>query len=258
LIVTFLSCNRLGFTKATISSFIGHNKGAKDFTWVALDNGSTDGTKEYLKRKGIFTEIIDLPKNIGLHPGMKELFKRAIEIGKGEEYILHLENDFWSSRSAAIPTALSVMDEMSKVGTLQLRDLEEEYEQIRQIHMPWWNDEKQTINHIVKVQLPREDWWNPDDEDEAVGWDDEFEKDDRRYRLSDYPWCNGPAITRTSIAKKLLGDLKIRDKFNEYYLRVAYYKMGHKTIRDLPGSFNHIGYANVGGQVHRTEGRKFL
>ena len=77
-----ITYNRLDLTKKTVESF--NNKTSVDFH-LFVDNGSTDGTKEYLKD---FNHI-ELEKNYGI----AYAFREAVNSLKGYDFILKLDND---------------------------------------------------------------------------------------------------------------------------------------------------------------------
>jgi GT2 family glycosyltransferase len=77
-----ITYNRLELTKQTVESF--YSKTKVDYH-VFVDNGSTDGTPEYLKQ---FSHIL-LPKN----EGITEAFTMAVSQLKGYDFILKLDND---------------------------------------------------------------------------------------------------------------------------------------------------------------------
>lgn len=77
-----ITYNRLELTKKTVEIF--NFKTSADYH-LFIDNGSTDGTQEYLKR---FDHIL-LEKNHGI----AYAFREAVEQLKGYDFILKLDND---------------------------------------------------------------------------------------------------------------------------------------------------------------------
>lgn len=77
-----ITYNRLDLTKATVDSF--REKTLVDYH-LFIDNGSTDGTVEYLKG---FDHIL-LEKNYGI----AYAFREAVRSLKGYDFILKLDND---------------------------------------------------------------------------------------------------------------------------------------------------------------------
>ena len=78
-----ITYNRLELTKRTIDSF--YSKTSVDYH-LFIDNGSTDGTQEYLKDK--FDHIF-----LDANYGITEAFCLAVSKLEGYDYILKLDND---------------------------------------------------------------------------------------------------------------------------------------------------------------------
>jgi len=77
-----ITCNRLELTKKTVESF--YSKTKVDYH-LFIDNGSTDGTQEYLKD---FDHIF-LEENYGI----AYAFKQGVNHLRGYDFILKLDND---------------------------------------------------------------------------------------------------------------------------------------------------------------------
>jgi len=77
-----ITFNRLDLTKRTIESF--YSKTSVDFH-LYVDNGSTDGTVEWLEDK----YRLALPQNVGI----AQAFAYGVEYLKDYDYILKLDND---------------------------------------------------------------------------------------------------------------------------------------------------------------------
>jgi len=247
-IITVLTRNRINFTKATISAFLGHNKSSKDYTWIALDGASTDGTQQYLKEKGLFTEIIEEKENSGLHPGMKKLFERALEIAPDEEYLFHLENDYWATASADFSTAQSVLDEKEEAGVLQLREIEDEYDQVKKYNPELWHEKANTIKHLARLN-----------KNEPITWFYDFKINGRNYSMTDWHWVNNPTISRRKVIENIFDGVNFELPGSiEFQLMKRYDKMGLKTIRDKPGCFITFGFIQVGNRVSKTPGAKYV
>jgi GT2 family glycosyltransferase len=66
------------------------NQSFKDFEIIVVDNGSQDGSVEYIKRRYPNVRLVDLPENRGYAGGNNE----GIRIAKGT-FIAFLNNDTW-------------------------------------------------------------------------------------------------------------------------------------------------------------------
>ena len=97
-----ITYNRLELTKKTIESF--YSKTDVDFH-VFVDNGSTDGTQEYLKK---FHHIL-LPENLGI----TEAFIMAAKQLQDYDFILKLDNDIETVTEDIIE---KMLDFYSKLG----------------------------------------------------------------------------------------------------------------------------------------------
>lgn len=82
--VITLTYNKLKYTKKYINSLV---KYTKDFELIIVDNGSTDGTREYLKSLDNIKLILN-DENVGFSKGNNQ----GLEIAEGE-YIAFLNND---------------------------------------------------------------------------------------------------------------------------------------------------------------------
>lgn len=83
-------CNQLDFTKACLDSLRAGS--VHDFEIVVVDNGSTDGTPEYLNQRGDVV-VVRNAKNLGFAPAVNQGLRRAT----GRE-ILVLNNDVIAPR----------------------------------------------------------------------------------------------------------------------------------------------------------------
>jgi len=87
LLVTY---NRIEFTKQTINSIL--ERTVYPYRLIVVDNDSTDGTKEYLKKlkfKGDISVLILNDKNIGLEKALNKGF----QIVRSTPYFITVDND---------------------------------------------------------------------------------------------------------------------------------------------------------------------
>ena len=94
-----ITYNRLELTKATVESF--YSKTSVDYH-LFVDNGSTDGTQEYLKS---YDRLL-LDKNYGI----TEAFCLAVSKLDGYDYILKLDNDVETVTDDIIAKMVSFLD----------------------------------------------------------------------------------------------------------------------------------------------------
>lgn len=88
MMVTF---NRLDLTKQAVDNIFSVTK---DFNFIIVDNGSTDGTIEYLKELEKNHENVRVhyyPQNMGIAIGRNKALKMAVELNT--EYFITIDND---------------------------------------------------------------------------------------------------------------------------------------------------------------------
>lgn len=88
IVVFTITCNRIDLTKKYL--FELKKKAGVRFRHIIIDNGSTDGTVEYLSKLGY--EIISFEENIGIHPAMIYAIDYIIK-KYNPEYIVKYDND---------------------------------------------------------------------------------------------------------------------------------------------------------------------
>lgn len=87
-LIVILTWNRLKVTKNTLKTLFKFN--GKDLDFLFIDNGSTDGTVEYLEGKGF--EVIKNKTNEGIFNASAKVWKEGVK--RGYDFILNLQNDF--------------------------------------------------------------------------------------------------------------------------------------------------------------------
>ena len=87
--VITITCNRLELTKQYLSQL--KLKGGYPFKHIIVDNGSTDGTLEWLRDVYKPDIILSLDKNYGIVDAWKIGIKRAIKLGA--DFIIKFDND---------------------------------------------------------------------------------------------------------------------------------------------------------------------
>lgn len=88
IVVITITCNRLELTKQYLSQL--KKKGGYPFKHIIVDNGSTDGTVEWLSDEGY--EILSLDKNYGIVPAWKYGIKYALK-NYNPDFIVKFDND---------------------------------------------------------------------------------------------------------------------------------------------------------------------
>ena len=88
-VVFTITCNRIDTTKQWIKQL--KSKAGMDFEHIVIDNGSTDGTVEWLQRNGF--PVLSLNKNYGILAAMKIAIKHILNNYAGVEYIVKFDDD---------------------------------------------------------------------------------------------------------------------------------------------------------------------
>lgn len=109
--IVFLNYNKLVETQQTIEqlSHICANK--KEIEIIAVDNGSSDGTAEYLKKQTV-AKVILLEENTGI-AGYNKGFQQA-----SGEYFLVLDDDSSPQSMDAVEKMMRVLDEHKDIGII--------------------------------------------------------------------------------------------------------------------------------------------
>jgi glycosyltransferase involved in cell wall biosynthesis len=113
-LIVILTWNRLNVTKDTLKTLFHHN--GKDIDLLFIDNGSTDGTVEYLEGKGF--EVIKNKTNKGIFRASTKAWEEGVR--KGYDYILNLQNDFPCVRPMPFKDLEVYMDNNKDVGFIRL------------------------------------------------------------------------------------------------------------------------------------------
>lgn len=91
--ILLLTFNNISNTKKCINSLLNNTK---NFKITILDNGSSDGTRQYLKDISMNSDNISLflaPKNFGIVKGRNTLFDFSDTLSSLSRYICFLDND---------------------------------------------------------------------------------------------------------------------------------------------------------------------
>ncbi len=112
--LVFLNYNRLDETRRTLQHLRQFCSGRKDIEIIAVDNGSTDGTAEFLQHQTGIQAVL-LADNTGI-AGYNEGFKRA----RGQ-YILVLDDDSNPQSLPALDNAVNKLEQTTDIGIIACR-----------------------------------------------------------------------------------------------------------------------------------------
>ncbi len=113
--------NRLEYTSMCIRS-IRHLTDYEDYNHIIIDQGSTDGTKEWLNsliKEGFYKlKIKNNEKNTGDAGGMLDGYKL---VGEDCKYIMQFDNDCEVITENYLENLVNVMDTNPKIGVIMLK-----------------------------------------------------------------------------------------------------------------------------------------
>jgi len=116
--IVILTWNRLSTLKNTIRLLMDYNTKIRDKDIIIVDNGSTDGTPEFLKRTNY--NIILNKKNLGAQMGKYIGWNYAFK--KRYDFILFLEDDHPCCRTVPIKYVERYLDKNKDVGIVKLNN----------------------------------------------------------------------------------------------------------------------------------------
>lgn len=113
--ICMITFNRLEFTRQSIEALLIHT----DFPYVlsVIDNGSTDGTREYLQeqmRNGIIKNLVLPDENVGV----ARASNLAWSLEPAADYYLKLDNDIVIQKSGWLTSMVNTVDEVDKIGAV--------------------------------------------------------------------------------------------------------------------------------------------
>lgn len=114
--ITILTWNRLARLRQTVAEFFEHN--GEDHHMLFLDNGSTDGTPEWLKSQNF--DAIFVPKNLGVFDGTMLMWAEVHR--RRYEFVLNLQDDFPSMAPVPFEILEKFLDQEKDVGYIRLND----------------------------------------------------------------------------------------------------------------------------------------
>lgn len=170
--VVILTWNRLNKLKETVKSFRRYNPNFPKEDIIVMDNGSTDGTREWLEKNRIY--YLENSYNRGAQEGKFRGWQHAAGHYK---FIVFLEDDFPCIRRVPISNLEFYLDNNNEVGYIRLNDK-------KYLNVHWITKDKPVYS--IKQHLC-----------------EEF-----KIQKSNYHFTSNPMIFRTSLVKHLKPCLK--------------------------------------------------
>lgn len=112
--IVFLNYNRLAETRKTVNRLRQLVGSRHDIEVIAVDNGSTDGTADYLQNQPDIKAVV-LPENKGIAG-----YNRGFELAAGR-YILVLDDDSSPVDEAGLDKATGLLDRRKDIGIVAFR-----------------------------------------------------------------------------------------------------------------------------------------
>jgi glycosyltransferase involved in cell wall biosynthesis len=117
IVIGIQTCNRLVFTKQCIESIIKYNPDSINMPWVVSDDGSTDGTAEYIKSLSFIRESVLHPIQSGITLGLKRLVDASVLYG---DILMYIQNDWQQIRSIDFNGIEKFFEEHPEAGHIQM------------------------------------------------------------------------------------------------------------------------------------------
>lgn len=108
IVVITITCNRLDVTKKWIGQL--KEKAGYEYTHIIVDNGSKDGTVEWLKENGY--NVIELGTNMGIAFAMMKAYEWAIEHVDNIDYFMRYDDDCKVITDGVINKLLNAMQQI--------------------------------------------------------------------------------------------------------------------------------------------------
>ncbi len=128
--VVFLNFNRVEETRHTVEHLRGLLQARQDVEVIAVDNGSEDGTAEFLLSQTDVLQFIQTGENLGI-AGYNQGFKQACG-----DYILVLDDDSYPYDNECLDRLIEHLDEHPQVGLVACRIETPQAEAVMTWHLP--------------------------------------------------------------------------------------------------------------------------
>lgn len=203
-LITVLTWNRLKLLRNTLKTLHKHNG---DCDIVVFDNGSSDGTVNWLDKKGY--NVLQSSSNLGIFMATRQLWYYALE--NGYDFIVNLQNDFPCIRPIPFGSAESYLDSTPMAGFIRLNDKRK----IVKVH----SDGHKTVirknrskNYLTGKKLRYKDW---------------VAHKGVKFQLHNHHFSFNPNMFRSALVPHLVGEvrkpreLQIMEQFNNTGLLAA-------------------------------------
>jgi GT2 family glycosyltransferase len=128
--IVFLNFNRIEETRFTVEQLCNLVADRPDIEVIAVDNGSDDGTGDYLLTQQNFLRPVLLAKNGGIAG-----YNRGFELARGD-YLLILDDDSHPMDEASLDHLIARFDSHPKVGAIACAIFDREGQTVSSWHLP--------------------------------------------------------------------------------------------------------------------------
>ena len=160
--IIFLNFNRLEETRRSVETLRRLLNPRKDCEVIAVDNGSHDGTADYLAVQSDFLTPVLLSENTGI-----DGYNRGFERAHGD-YILVLDDDSHPSDGATLDTLIATFDNHAELGLIACRIEDKHHRRVWSWHLPHADQAGPSMAFVgcgfaIRRQLFQSIGWYPGD-----------------------------------------------------------------------------------------------
>jgi len=160
--VVFLNFNRIEETRHTVAQLRRILEHRQDVEVIAVDNGSQDGTAEFLQTQSDFLKYIQTDDNLGI-AGYNQGFAKATG-----DYILVLDDDSYPYDAQSLDLMVDYLDTHPEVGLVACRIETPEGEAVMTWHLPEQDKAGNSLafigcGFIIRRELFEQIGWYPED-----------------------------------------------------------------------------------------------
>ncbi len=160
--VVFLNFNRLAETRHTVAQLRRVLRYRQDVEVIAVDNGSQDGTAEFLQTQSDFLHYLQTHANLGI-AGYNQGFAQATG-----DYILVLDDDSYPHDAQSLDLMIDYLDVNPEIGLLACHIETPEGEAVMTWHLPEQDKAGHSLafvgcGFIIRRDLFAQIGWYPED-----------------------------------------------------------------------------------------------
>jgi GT2 family glycosyltransferase len=128
--IVFLNYNRVSETRHTLEQLQPFVRHRADIEIIAVDNASSDGTREYLHTQSDWIRIVEMDDNTGIAG-----YNQGFELAQGK-YLLVLDDDSYPKNPETLDRLIQHLDEQPQTGVVACRVEDPEENAVSSWHLP--------------------------------------------------------------------------------------------------------------------------